>query len=275
MTFYAYTRIAKALIEAPPIKIGGRKVKEIINCQLVMKALPGWLACHTNPVYYAAQLAWYLRGKNVLDGIETYSEKWRRITNPLDVNSNYGVYIFNQGQWNTTITRLQNDPTTRQAIILFNNHKINTSTTSDHVCTTSLQFLIRDGALHLIVTMRSNDFLFGFAHDAPFFMMLQNMAAVSVDCPMGMYYHTVGSMHSYEEDWSSLNSISNFDKMSKIDDLAINTTHEMQEILLQWGDMEHAIRHGFSYDTNRQPPLNWLINKITAYHHASTADTRA
>lgn len=61
-----------------------------------------------------------------------------------------------------------------------------------------MQFLLRDGVLHLVVNMRSNDAYSGLLHDVFAFTMLQELVARSVDAELGRYIHMVGSLHLYD-----------------------------------------------------------------------------
>jgi len=81
---------------------------------------------------------------------------------------------------------------------MFNRREVAMSSTNDHICTTSVQFLVRDSKLHLITTMRSNELNFGFRTDVVFFTMLQEIMASLLNVAMGTYYHNVGSLHVKE-----------------------------------------------------------------------------
>lgn len=66
-------------------------------------------------------------------------------------------------------------------------------------CTTGLQFLLREGKLHLIANMRSNDAYLGLPHDVFCFTMLQEMVARILGVEVGGYWHSVASMHLYDK----------------------------------------------------------------------------
>jgi thymidylate synthase len=66
-------------------------------------------------------------------------------------------------------------------------------------CTTTLQFHLRKGLLHMSVTLRSNNAYWGLPHDVFCFTMLQEMMARRLGVELGEYYHYVGSMHIYED----------------------------------------------------------------------------
>ena len=164
--------------------------------------------------YVAAQLAWYAKGKQELLGIDRYRPKmWERITSrppsfQVDLNSNYGEYVFREKQLETVISRLSRDPSSRQAVIMFNRSEVNVSDTKDHICTTSLQFLVRQGKLHLITTMRSNELWNGFRFDVAFFTFLMDYVRAELrargraEIELGDYIHNAGSFHALDEDLS-------------------------------------------------------------------------
>jgi thymidylate synthase len=68
----------------------------------------------------------------------------------------------------------------------------------DVACASTLQFLIRDGRLHAVVNMRSNDAVWGLPYDIFLFSMLQELLASDLGLPLGSYFHFVGSLHLYE-----------------------------------------------------------------------------
>jgi thymidylate synthase len=65
-------------------------------------------------------------------------------------------------------------------------------------CTCTLQFLIRNGRLHLVTYMRSNDAYIGLPHDVFAFTMLQEILARTLGVQLGPYKHLVGSLHLYD-----------------------------------------------------------------------------
>jgi thymidylate synthase len=72
----------------------------------------------------------------------------------------------------------------------------------DIACVSTVQFLVRKNKLDLIVTMRSNDIIWGLPYDIFFFSMLQELLSLELNVELGTYYHNVGSMHLYERHFS-------------------------------------------------------------------------
>lgn len=67
-----------------------------------------------------------------------------------------------------------------------------------------MQFHLRNGVLHMSVTMRSNDAYLGLPHDVFCFTMIQEMMARRLGVELGEYYQHVGSMHVYEDKLASM-----------------------------------------------------------------------
>lgn len=159
-------------------------------------------------VYAIGELCWHLRGSSLVDEIAYYASKWRKIAgNATEITgSNYGAKIFKghegaPSQWNRVINQLCADSDSRRAVLYFSGTGGETSPDSmDIACAVSLQFLIRDGKLDAIASMRSNDAMLGLPYDVFFFSMLQEMAATSLGVDVGKYNHVAGSLHLYESD---------------------------------------------------------------------------
>ena len=73
-------------------------------------------------------------------------------------------------------------------------------------CTTTLQFFLRDGLLHLAASLRSNDAYRGLPHDVFCFTMLQEMMARRLGVELGEYVQMVGSFHLYDKDKTRVTS---------------------------------------------------------------------
>lgn len=148
------------------------------------------------------ELLWYLSGSNCLEFIGKYAPAYADDATEGVIHGAYGPRLFHMhGQINQVdnVCRLLNCRRgSRRAVIqLFDARDIATYH-KEIPCTTSLQFLLRDGNLHLSVTLRSNDAYFEIPHDIFCFTMLQEMMARRLNVELGSYYHYVGSMHMYE-----------------------------------------------------------------------------
>lgn len=194
----------------------GHRIKEIINANIIIKNPRDRIVMcperRMDMAYAFGELAWYLSGRNDKDTMCYYSKFMENMSDDgKTLNSAYGYRIFGGhqkigfDQFQNAINLLKKDKDTRQAVIHL--HTPNNQPTKDEVCTMSLQFLLRNGKLDMITTMRSNDLVLGFTYDVFSFTMLQEIMANELDVEVGTYYHNVGSMHYYEDGYYSNNDV--------------------------------------------------------------------
>lgn len=197
----------------------GKKTKELIN--LGISILRPEKCIITNPGrnlsedYLRDELKWYLSGDRSVEFIGQRASLWQKIANEDGlVNSNYGHIVFNQemsnfdgNQYDWVISSLKKDPDSRQAIINFNQPFHKYKDNKDFVCTINTQYLQRDNKIIGITNMRSNDLIYGFSYDLPFFSWLQERVANDLGKEVGTLYHNAASMHVYEKHFKMLKKI--------------------------------------------------------------------
>lgn len=154
------------------------------------------------PFSALGELLWYLSASDRLNFIEPYVPRYKDDAEEGIIHGAYGPRFFamrgKSNQIENVIALLKKSSGSRRAVIqLFNAEDIE-QRYPEIPCTTTLQFLCRDGRLHLSVTMRSNDAYFGLPHDVFCFTMIQEMVARALELELGEYYHYVGSMHIYD-----------------------------------------------------------------------------
>lgn len=155
------------------------------------------------PFSALGELLWYLSGSDKLEFIVPYVPEYRTDAVEGKIQGAYGPRLLAMrgriDQFVSIEKLLTARPGSRRAIIqLFNAEDIAT----DHEevpCTTTMQFHLRKGLLHMSVTLRSNDAYWGLPHDVFCFTMLQEMMARRLGVEMGEYFHYAGSMHVYEK----------------------------------------------------------------------------
>ena len=154
------------------------------------------------PFSAIGELLWYLSGSDRLDFIQAYVTEYRRDAVDGVLEGAYGPRLVamrgSVNQLDSIFNLLSTKPGSRRAVIqLFNAEDIATEH-KEIPCTTTLQFHLREGLLHMSVTMRSNDAYWGLPHDVFCFTMLQEMMACRLRVELGEYHQYVGSMHVYE-----------------------------------------------------------------------------
>jgi thymidylate synthase len=157
-------------------------------------------------VYSAiGELLWYLSGNNKASFMDYYvpGNIYSKEAEDGDdeVRSGYGkrLHDFNGiDQIRNIIDLLQRKQTSRRAVLQLFDATDLTHDFKSIPCTCSMQFLIREERLNMLVNMRSNDAFLGLPHDVFAFTMLQEIIARSVGVEVGEYKHSVGSLHLYE-----------------------------------------------------------------------------
>ena len=154
-------------------------------------------------------------------GLTTISKVWDKIKTPKGhVHSNYGHMVFHTKDvgsrefepdrplvsgWEWAKERLLLCDDTNQAVIVFLRPCHQYETNLDQPCTTNIQFLMRDGELHLFSNMRSNDIVYGTPYNLMYFVRLLHRMVRELkerkykDLKPGNIYHHVTSLHMYEK----------------------------------------------------------------------------
>lgn len=202
------------------------------------------------------ELMWYLAKTNKLKFITYYIRRYEEFSDDMrTVYGGYGPRLFKFNginQVKNVIGLLKKRPHTRQAVIqlfdaedLMEEHK-------DIPCTCTLQFMIRNGKLHMVTHMRSNDAFLGLPHDVFAFTMLQEIIARSVNVEVGKYKHSVGSLHLYEENLNDAKQYIEEGLQSKIAMPAMPKGNPFPSIrkLLQ---AEKKLRNGIDVEIDKLP----------------------
>jgi thymidylate synthase len=190
----------------------GIPTREILGISVVLKNPRR--RCITNPArgwslgLAIGEFSWHASGANDVEPLAYYAPRWRKFADSSGKvgGSCYGSYIFRPqsvrpSQWQTIKELLRSDPDSRRAVLTFRDKPVSADVdVPDIACASTFQFLIRDGRLHAIVNMRSNDVFLGLPYDLFVFTMLHELLAVEIGVELGTYYHQVGSLHLYERD---------------------------------------------------------------------------
>lgn len=127
-----------------------------------------------NKKYIEKELRWYksqITNVNAID--DKVPEAWQYAANDYgEINSNYGQIIFSDKyyhQYGRVLDELLENPDGRRASMIYNRPSIweeyNENGKSDFICTNAVTYYVRDGKLHSVVQMRSNDVVYGYKND--------------------------------------------------------------------------------------------------------------
>ena len=183
-----------------------------------------------NQDYINAEIQWY----DSYDDKDNYSTSvdrladiygkrvkiWDDVCNDqMQVNSHYGSCIYrpsmvNKGrsQYECAIDHLWDDPTTRQAVMYYTpqyiHHIAKEDGMNDHICTSTVQYFVNDhNYLEVVVNMRSNDAIFGYANDIAWqkhvqYQMCRELSHAHLYLRPGPITWQVGSLHIYPRHFS-------------------------------------------------------------------------
>lgn len=154
------------------------------------------------------EVVWHLSGSKDVGFISEYLSNWKNFSEDKQqiTGSCYGFKMFEKdsltgrSRWNDIVNLLRNDRYSRRAVIsLLDPSEEIDSYKLDISCTISLQFLVRNEKLDLIVNMRSNDLVWGLPYDFFLFSYLQEFMAAELEIQLGNYHHFTASLHLYEK----------------------------------------------------------------------------
>jgi hypothetical protein len=117
-----------------------------------------------------------------------YGHRWRR---------HFGI-----DQLARVIKMLRDEPSTRRAVITMWDppYDLGAMTKKDVPCNTQCYFMLRNDALTMTVTCRSNDMVWGaYGANAVHFSMLHEFIANATGLPMGEMYQFSNNYHVYKE----------------------------------------------------------------------------
>lgn len=275
--FLANEALRKIKNKGVTVSPRGFETKELLNVTLVNEKPNQCLllgnSFSSKIKYISAEILWYLSGNRNPEFIKKYASFWGRITDDSgNINSNYGDLIFYQknihgfSQFQWAINTLINDPDSRQALIHFNNTSHQYQGNRDFPCTVYGLLFIRNNKLHFKISMRSNDLIFGFFNDLPFFNFLHNLFLAHLkptypELEIGNYIHHVDNLHIYSKHYYLINKILNQDSESigfsqEIDDTIL--LGDELTIIKNWVDGKKE----FPIKDIKNPFLNSLLNLL-------------
>jgi thymidylate synthase len=164
-----------------------------------------------NEDYIRREIQWYeSRSLNVNDIPSPVPQIWKQVATPDGrINSNYGWCIWseeNGHQFVNCMRTLQKDPESRRAIMIYTRPSMqvdyNKDGMSDFMCTNTVQYLVRDGELHAIVNMRSNDVVFGYKNDWAWQRHVLFLLSDALRIPMGDIIWQCGSHYTFTKNIS-------------------------------------------------------------------------
>lgn len=204
--------LSDLLVYGDEVNSRNGRVKEFLNQQIVITdpVQREVLSLNRKANIFAqiAETCWVLSGRNDVEWLSAYLPRaFDYADDGAHWRAGYGPRIRNFGgvdQLARVIDALQKDPLTRQAVIQI--WDVSDGDTElallDRACNTQLQFQSRLGQLHLTVTVRSNDVMWGWSGINAFeWSVLQEITASLLGIEVGPLTFNIGSLHLYEPHW--------------------------------------------------------------------------
>ena len=194
----------------------GMEVREIISGSYKVP-MPAYIDLKDRKInlsFMFAEAAWIISGSNRLNEITPHMKVYSRFSDDgVFLNGAYGPKIIDQLPYIAKCLIEDND--SRQAVL--NIWRERPGSSKDIPCTTQMQFLIRDGKLNLVTTMRSQDIVLGFTYDVFTFSMVAKsvqliLKTLGLEVGLGDLFVNIGSLHIYETHYKDAEKWINTDK---------------------------------------------------------------
>lgn len=188
----------------------GLRTKELLNLTFTVDdARACLLDCPARKLSYrfaTAEWLWIWFGSDKLAPLERFAPSYARFSDDgVTLAGAYGPRL--NPQWAYVFDQLREDPDTRKAVMSI--WTPNPARSLDTPCTLTFHLMMRRGALHGVVTMRSSDAWLGLPYDFHSFAMLLGVAAFAVAADVGSLTFNLASSHLYEKNWDAAESCLN------------------------------------------------------------------
>jgi thymidylate synthase len=274
----------------------GMKINELLARTLVLTNPRDRLV--SNPARNAkygfgvGEFIWYWRERTDLESMVYYNKRMKDFSDDgKHLNSAYGSRMKSRSvlspwsQWDVAVSTLRSDPDSRRCILHINapsdQYNAMAHGSKDVPCTLSLQFFIRDNALHLHTVMRSNDAVWGLTYDLFSFTLFQECMLLSLKkypefagLELGTYRHTAASLHIYEHHFDMSSKISFAGAYPRLNPMEPIPSLDKLEFLC---DEEEKLRLGKIelIDTREfDGGLMWMAEQLNEHRRKRDAEVR-
>lgn len=240
-----------------------------------------------------AETMWLLAGRNDVAWLQHYlpraaefsddGQVWRGGYGPRlrcwETDGGLGAPV---DQLAHVVHLLQEDPSTRRAVMSIYNPAIDTIPGKDVPCNNWLHFIHRDGELHLHVATRSNDIMWGWSGINSFeWTILLTVVAGLTGLDAGSITFSISSLHLYDRHVAKAQRIVDQAPTGSSEPFYFNpefvapgTLAEFDQLVERWFRVEGQIRKGGLSDallhqvaSFPEPMLRSWLMVLLAWHH--------
>jgi thymidylate synthase len=250
----------------------GKRIRELLaaqSCVDMSWPVTNVIERRLGKRFMCAEAAWILSGDNRVETIRNYSPTISNFSDDARYfKGAYGPKIVDQLTY--IVDAITQDVDTRQAVL--NIWRENPRVTKDVPCTINVQWLVRDGMLHCVDTMRSSDLWLGWPYDIFNFSMLSGFILLMIrerrerslvpssfpDLTLGRLHLNAGSQHIYEEQWRACDRLT-----SEVLPQTWSYTHfDPYEFLSPTHLVEHLWRLANKDQSLRDSCTSWLAQEL-------------
>ena len=156
-----------------------------------------------NRVFAVANTIWTFSGSDAAEDIVPYNARGADFARDGVLEGAVGGRIFGSmvgDQIATAIESLRRHKSSRRAVVHVLSPQDLVTPPLDTPCTISLQYIVREGRLDTITSMRSQSAALLLPYDVFLFSMLQEVVANELGVGLGTYHHFCGSLHYYDDE---------------------------------------------------------------------------
>jgi thymidylate synthase len=167
-----------------------------------------------NPAFALAEIVWIIRGREDLAFLTHWNPKYPDfVGQSSQAHGAYGARLRKRNgvdQLHLAFQTLKCKPDSRQVVLQIWNSTLDLPVNQgapqslDIPCNIVSSLKLRDGRLHWLQVLRSNDVHLGMPHNFVQFTALQEIMAGWLGCEVGTYTHLADSLHLYESDVAKL-----------------------------------------------------------------------
>lgn len=190
-----------------------------------------------NPAFAIAEVIWILAGSNDLQFVRFWNETMKNFSdNGKTLHGAYGYRLGTNGEGQFDVLSVPDNayfmsshlqmnqlmcaydalkytPHSRQVVLQVWDSRTDLPVnqglprSKDVPCNVVGHLLVRDGKLHWLQFMRSNDLMWGTPYNFIQWTSLQEIMAGWLGLEVGQYTHVVSSLHVYENHWEELRNL--------------------------------------------------------------------
>lgn len=158
-----------------------------------------------NPFFHLMEALWVIAGRRDVEWLTRYNKRMAEFSDDgREFHAAYGYRLRhcdrdNIDQLEIAISLLRANPNTRQVALSIWDPKLDLGMPSKDIpCNDLIMLDTRDGNLNIMVSCRSNDFIWGtYGANVVQFSMLQEYLAGRVEVPVGWYDQVSFNYHAY------------------------------------------------------------------------------